>query len=272
MSFLINVAQIPTKDVLTVRWQPSWLEAWGICCSLFAWSIRWWVCSKDFTGAVRVLFPPVIVASGWQWLKTLWFMNGKAVRTNGALQAGMLERNINNRGKIMWCKQCSNLKAQFWLPFSVCTVLIVHAQTYRCRFCFAWQYFTSFLFLLNDEPDCQREFSIISTTPTPLSKALMRLWIQFNERDRCSLLPAGQPVIDGFRPGNLSLILAAFPVQVAGLGRQHEANQVEEQPLPWCDPLPTPPATFPESQQTQGNQTFILAAHYIAFEAMVSLA
>lgn len=33
--------------------------------------------------------------------ETLWVVNRKAGGTNGALQAGMLEKIINNRGKIM---------------------------------------------------------------------------------------------------------------------------------------------------------------------------
>lgn len=49
------------------------------------------MCSEDFAGAVRVLYSQVTVASGRQWLKTLWVVNREADRTNGALQAGMLE-------------------------------------------------------------------------------------------------------------------------------------------------------------------------------------
>ncbi len=91
------------------------------------------------------------------------------------------------------------------MPFSVSKVLV-----FRCWFCVALDiqricYFHVCL-PLSDEPDRQRKLSIIPTTPTPLNKALMRLWIQFNEKDRCSLGP-DELVTAGFGPGNLPLIL-----------------------------------------------------------------
>lgn len=46
----------------------------------------------------------------------------------------------------------------------------------------------------------------------------------------------GNAVTAVFRPA--FDISRTVPLQVAGLGRQHKADPMVEQPLPWSDPLP----------------------------------
>lgn len=153
-----------------------------------------WVCSENFAGPAESFIlqsPWLQVDNGWKpcglWMERL---TGQMVHC----RLECWKKKINNWRKLMLCKQYSNLNAQFWMPFSVCKVWVFNAQTYRCRFCFALKIWKIFYFhvrlAVSDEPGCQRELIIIPT-PAPLNKALMRLWIQFNERDRCSLGPDG---------------------------------------------------------------------------------
>lgn len=112
-------------------------------------------------------------------------------------------------------------------------------------------FFSMCVFLWLMSLSARKSYASCPATPSPLNKALMRLWTQFNERDRCSLGArwTGNLVTAGLRPGNLPLIWAQpFPPQVAGLGRRHEADQMEEQPSPWSDALPGPLLQLSQSQ------------------------
>ncbi|TNN45734.1 hypothetical protein EYF80_044085 [Liparis tanakae] len=63
---MINVVQILTKDVLTVRSQPSWLEAGGIRSSLSACSIRYECVERTLWGPLSSRHWGFRLTMGWK--------------------------------------------------------------------------------------------------------------------------------------------------------------------------------------------------------------
>lgn len=81
---------------------------------------------------------------------------------------------------------------------------------------------------------------LIPFIPSSRNKVLMRFWTQFSERDRCSLGPDGLETWWQLDSEQVPCLWFEQSLSSPGcsLGRQHEDNQMEEQPLPGTDPLP----------------------------------